>query len=123
MALPQTGDFKFNIRFDKQIETSDPAGGSTYAWSTSANGSITRLCAIQPRMGGEAVTAQRLAGTQPVLIFARSDSQTQTIDTAWRAVELKNGTAVKSYALKTAEDMERTGEFVTMLAIAGAADA
>jgi hypothetical protein len=115
----------FSVRFDKQIATSNPAGGYNYAWSTSANGSITRLCAFQPRMGGEAVTAQRLAGQQPVLIFTYSDSETQTIDTTWRAVELKDGVPVpgKTYALKTAEDMERTGEFITMLAEAGAADA
>jgi hypothetical protein len=119
LPLPQTSDFKFKFRFDKQIATSDPAGGSTYAWSTSANGSITRLCAVQPRMGGEAVTAQRLAGQQPILLFAFSDSGTRTIDTTWRAVEISTS---RTYALKTAEDMEREGTLITFLAIAGAAD-
>jgi hypothetical protein len=72
--------------------------------------------------GGEAVQAQRLAGTQPAIIIVRYDSQTRTITPAWRAIHQVDGQAVATYALKTAVDMEGDFKFWTMMAEAGAAD-
>lgn len=65
---------------------------------------------------------QRLTGVQPVLIVVRKDSDTKRIDASWRAVEMLNDAVVKTYALKTCEDMERDNSFLTMVAEAGAAD-
>ncbi len=72
--------------------------------------------------GGEGVQAQRLVGTQPVLIIVRSDSESREITSDWRAVEMKDGTAVRYYALQLVEDMERERKFITMIAEAGEPD-
>jgi head-tail adaptor len=120
-SAPQTpaGDLKWRVRFDKQVAVEDPFGGTANnQWQEQ----FSRAAAIIPMMGGEPVMAQRLTGTQPVLIKVRFDSLTRTIVTSWRAVEMLNGVPVRYYGIKTAEDMERSREFITMMAIAGDAD-
>jgi SPP1 family predicted phage head-tail adaptor len=119
MAVPaNSGDLRFRVRFDKQTETADPYGGTVSAWTEQ----FTRWADIRPMKGGEGVQAQRLVGTQPVLILVRYDSETKTIDPSWRAVEMLNDEPIRYYGLKTAEDMERQRQFITMIAEAGAAD-
>lgn len=116
--MTKAGDLRFKIRFDKQTEASDPAGGTLTTWTTQ----FSRRADIKPMRGSEPVLAQRLTGVQPVLIIVRYDSETKTIDTSWRAVEILDDVPVKYYALKTAEDMERRRKFITMVAEAGTAD-
>lgn len=116
------GDLKWKVRFDKIIEASDPAGGKIQSWSTVGTGSFIRSACIKPQYGSEPVQQQRLNGLQPVLIFVHSDSSTRTIDPSWRAVELLNGVEVAYYAIKTAADMERKRQHITMQAVMGAAD-
>ena len=112
------GQLRVRVRFDMLVETPDPAGGSSKVWEEQ----FTHWAAIKPLRGGEDVQAQRLQGLQPVLIVVRKDSQTKAIEPSWRAVELLSGVAIRYYALKTAEDMERQNRFITMLAVSGAAD-
>lgn len=116
--MPKASDLRFRVRFDRQVSTDDPAGGTLTSWQEQ----FSRRADIKPMRGSEPVIAQRLTGVQPVLIIVRSDSQTRSINTSWRAVELLNDQPVRYYALKTAEDMERSRQFITMLAEAGSAD-
>lgn len=119
--MPQaatSGDLRFRVRFDRQVAVENQFGGTVSEWQEQ----FTRFADIRPMRGGEGVQDQRLVGTQPVLIVVRRDSLTRAIDNSWRAVEMLNNVPVRFYALKTAEDMERQGMFVTMLAISGAAD-
>lgn len=115
-----SGDLKWRVRFDKQVAVGgDPYGGSlNNEWVEQ----FSRAAEITPLKGSEPVIAQRLTGSQPALIKVRFDSMTRTIDPSWRAVEMLNGTPVRYYALKTAEDMERQRQFITMMAVAGDAD-
>ena len=66
--------------------------------------------------GSESVLAARLQGQQPVTIIVRFDSQTRTIGTDWRAVDVRTGIA---YAIKAAEDMDRKRQWWTMVCVAG----
>lgn len=116
--MPKASDLRFRVRFDRQVGTEDPAGGTLTSWQEQ----FSRRADIKPMRGSEPVIAQRLTGIQPVIIIVRSDSQTRRIDTAWRAVEMVNDEPVRFYALKTVEDMERRREFITMVAEAGSAD-
>lgn len=117
--MTASGDLKWRVRFDKQVEQNDPAGGSMAVWREQFN----RAAEISPLQGGESVMAQRLTGTQPVLIKVRFDSLTRTIEESWRAVEILNGIAVRHYAIKAPpEDMERERQFITIVAVAGVAD-
>jgi head-tail adaptor len=119
MATPaKSGDLRFIVRFYKQIEEAAEGGGTVSAWQNQ----FERRADIRPLRGGEGVQAQRLVGTQPVIIIVRSDSETRQVTSDWRAVEMKDGEAVRYYALKTAEDMERQRRFITMVAEAGLPD-
>lgn len=111
--------FRHTIRFDAKVFVDDPGGGTTSSWQPQ----FTRKAALQMLRGGETVTAQRLAGTQPALIRVILDSQTSQITPAWRAVESRNGEATRFYGIKTAADMEGNNREISMLCEAGAADA
>lgn len=111
-------NLRFRVRLEKKVSVASGYGGATSEWVEQC----VRAADIRPMKGGEGVQAQRLVGTQPVLIIVRFDSVTKQIAADWRAVELLNGTPVRYYALKTAEDMERERRFITMVAIAGEPD-
>jgi head-tail adaptor len=111
--------FRHTIRFDKKVFVDDPGGGTTSSWQPQ----FTRKAALNMLRGGETVTAQRLAGTQPALIRVIRDSHTAQITPAWRAVEIRNGEAVRYFGIKTAADMEGKNREISMLCEAGAADA
>ena len=116
-----SGKFTHRIRFDVQIETPDPAGGSTLEWSTIETGSLERWAAIQYLKGGETVMAQRLASVQPALIRIKLDTGTLTITPAWRAV-LIDGATETAFAIKSVADMEGQRRELTLLCEAGASD-
>jgi SPP1 family predicted phage head-tail adaptor len=111
-------NLRFRVRLEKKVSVASDYGGATSEWVEQAE----RAADIRPMKGGEGVQAQRLVGTQPVLIIVRFDVITKQIAADWRAVELMNGTPVRYYALKTAEDMERERRFITMIAVAGDPD-
>lgn len=70
------------------------------------------------RPGSETVLAARLTGQQPVTIIMRQDSQTRTIGTDWRAVDVRDGTV---YAIKAAADLDRGRQWWTLECISGEA--
>jgi head-tail adaptor len=55
---------------------------------------VTRDARIQPLKGGEAVQADRMAGSQPVIIYVRRDSVTKRIDNSYRAYDARDATIV-----------------------------
>lgn len=119
MSAPSNaGKMKWRVRFDKQVPIESQGGGALSPWVTQ----FTRWAEIRPLKGGEDVQGQRLIGTQPALIFVFSDSQTRLVDPSWRAVELLNGKPIHYFALKTAADMERSGQFITFYAVDGDPD-
>lgn len=117
--MTAAGDLRWRVRFDKQSTGEDPYGGTVSGWEEQ----FSRSAEIIPMKGGEPVMAQRLTGTQPVLIKVRFDSMTRTIEPSWRAVEMLNGTPVRYYAIKSPpEDMERERQYITMVAVSGEPD-
>jgi hypothetical protein len=121
-AKISAANLRFRVRFDKKVTQDDPGGGVLSAWSTDGTGSIIRWADIRPLKGGENVQQERLQGTQPVIIVARADSDTKTIDTSWRAVRMIDGVDQVAYALKTAQDMEMENRFITFMGVSGEAD-
>lgn len=55
---------------------------------------VTRDARVQPRFGGEAVQASRMAGKQPVTIYVRRDSLTKALDNAFAARDARETTVV-----------------------------
>lgn len=112
------GQLRYRVRFDKQVHVEGAGGGALSSWKPQ----FTRWANIQPFKGGEDVQAQRLTGTQPAMIVVRSDSSTKLIDPSWRAVELLNGQPLHYFAIKTAADMERKGQYITFYVVDGDPD-
>lgn len=115
----KTGDLKYRFRFDQPTTTDDPAGGKINGWEEYC----TRRAAMLPQRGGEGVQAQRLQGVQPAILIVRYDSKTSAITPDMRAVLLKDGEDDRTFAIKTAMDMEGERQFITMQAVSGDADA
>ena len=111
---------RFDIRADLSADSppDDGYGNVDGGWQQQ----FTRRAEIKPLQGGESVMASRLDGRQPVLIIVRRDSETKTITTDWRAVEIMPDATERPYNIRSAEDMERDNRFVTLLAERGVAD-
>jgi SPP1 family predicted phage head-tail adaptor len=89
MAMPTgAGDLRERVAFDKRGTGSDGGGGVVTTWQEQ----FQRRAAYVHRNGGEAVMADRLQGKRSTLIRVRADSQTRTIDTAWRVRDARLGT-------------------------------
>lgn len=73
---------------------------------------------IMPKLGGEAVLAGRLSGTQPMLITVRGCTALAAIATEWRCRDLRKGTI---YAIKSFNNPDEQGEFIEILGVAGEA--
>jgi len=73
---------------------------------------------IQPIKGGESVIADRLQGTQPVVIRVRYEPQTLSANTDWRAQDLRSGVI---YQIKSLANMDEKRHYIEFLAIAGVA--
>lgn len=117
--MTAAGDLKWRVRFDKQTDTPNPYGGTVAeGWAEQ----FTRSAEIIALSGGEGVQAERLTGTQPYRLRVRYDSLTKTIEPSWRAVELLNGVPQRYLAIKTVEDMDRSRQWLTLLAVSGVAD-
>lgn len=114
-VVPRAEDLRDRISFQVRAETPDDLGNPVAGDFAEQ---FVRSAKVQPLRGGEAVTAARLEERQPVLIFVRSDENTRRITNDWRAVDARSGSI---YEVKTAEDMERRREWVTLLCESGVA--
>lgn len=124
------GRMKTRIRFDAlEVIGEDMGGGDQYGWVAK----FYRWAELRKSDGSEQAIAQRMQSVVPARIFVRCDPQTKTVTSAWRAVEVttqRDDTGIEStvselraWALKTAEDIEGDGAFITMQAASGEADA
>lgn len=113
------GRFEFRVRFEKRATANSTYGGKEGAWTSQ----FERWASITPMKGGEAVMADRLSGRQPIALSVYYDSETVTITSAWRVVELVDGGGEKIYAIKSPPaDLDGSKMFLTMLCSTGGPD-
>lgn len=111
--MPSASDLKERVRLQKRSGTKDGYGNVVPGpWQDQ----FDRRAQFIMKPGSEAVLAARLQGQQPVTIIVRFDSQTSTIGTDWRVIDVRTGTAL---AIKAAEDMDRKRQWWTMVCAAG----
>ena len=111
------GDLRYRVTFAERDDVEDEYGNVTTGWvdrfTVSAN--------IVPRMGGEAITAARLTGQQPMVIRVRKSPDTALVTTDWRATDQTG----KQYNIRTAVDPllgdGQHGLYLDMLAESGVA--
>lgn len=113
----KAGDLLVRVRFDRQVETSSPYGGTTTSWQAQ----FTRSASVKVEGGQEAVQAQRLTGKIQYIIYVRKDSDTKLILPSWRGAIMLNGDVQQYIALKTV-DVIVDPAWVYIKAESGAAD-
>lgn len=74
---------------------------------------------VTPLKGGEAVIAERMQGSQPVVIRVRHSVQSARVDSSWRARDTRTG---RTYNITSAANMDERREFIDILAVSGGAD-
>jgi len=77
-----------SIAFEKRLLVFDDLGNVEGAFETQ----FVASASIVAKFGGEAVTAARLSGQQPVIITVRQWSQTRLVTTDWRIRDTRAGT-------------------------------
>lgn len=112
------GELRGRAKFSRPNSVEDEYGNVTTGWEDM----FTVAANFTPRLGGESVDAERLAGRQPVVIRVRQSPDTRQIRTDWKATNVLTGT---EYNIRTAVDPNEGnvehGKWVDMLAEAGLA--
>jgi SPP1 family predicted phage head-tail adaptor len=103
-AVAKRKALRHRLAFEHRPVTSDGYGNNEGAtWEVV----FTIHAAIEPRLGGEQVMAQRLAGVQPVTIGIRQSRATKMITTDWRARHLVTGVIYNIRSIADADDDRR----------------
>lgn len=106
------GDLRERVAFDIRADVEDGRGNVKGAFSEQ----FTRSAQIIPRLGGETVMAARLAGSQPVTIRIRCDTQTALITPEWRARDVRHNI---TYNIRAISNPDQRREFFDLLCESG----
>lgn len=112
------GELRHRVAFDKREDVNPDAPddlGNTYSAFVEQ---FTVWAKVQAKFGGEAVTAARLTGQQPVTIVVRQSTQTNLIKTDWQARDAKSG---EVYAIRSIVDPDDKRQFFEILTQTGVA--
>lgn len=109
------GQLKARLQFQSPKAASDGYGNEEEGWQEEQEVSAQ----IIPLKGGEQVLAQRLSGTQPVVIRVRSSSFTRGIGADWRAVDVHSDAIYQVKAPPA--DMDQKRQYLDILAEQGVA--
>lgn len=86
--MTNSGQLTRRVEFRRR--SADANGSRTGAWAVA----VTRDARVQPKFGGEAVQAQRVAGLLPVTITVRRDGLTKLLDNSYAARDARDTTVV-----------------------------
>jgi|SRR5215211_2386257 len=75
------------VAFDQRQQIDDQYGGTAADFVEQ----FVVYARINRKLGGERIIAERLDGQNPVLITVRSSSDTDEIETDWRARDVRSG--------------------------------
>lgn len=108
------GELSWKVAFDQRQESDDGFGNTQSEFIEQ----FVVSAKIQAKFGGEAVTAARLQGQQPVTITVRQSSKTLLIKDDWRARDSRSG---EPYAIRSIIDPDGSGAWLEILTQTGAA--
>lgn len=111
----QAGKLRHRLRFEARGgQDPDEHGIAESDWAEQ----FTVAAAVQPTFGGEAVTAARLEGRQPMIITVRASPDTRQITTDWRATDIHSGDVLN---IRSVADPDDRRQWIEMLAEKGVA--
>jgi len=88
--MPGAGELKWRIGFYPKVASEDEYGNTQYVYADVPSFVYSAL--VKPKLGGEAILAGRLSGTNFVNITVRASSDTRQITTDWRAKDERSET-------------------------------
>jgi SPP1 family predicted phage head-tail adaptor len=111
----QAGELRHRLRFEARVtQDTDQYGGAVTDWAEQ----FTVAAAVKAKFGGEAVTAARLDGRQPLIVTVRQSSDTRQITTDWRATDIYSGDVLN---IRSIADPDDRGQWLEMLTEKGVA--
>ncbi len=109
------GKLSHRVAFDKRQDVTDQYGNTQSGFRRA----IRQVWGgVQAKFGGEAVTAARLTGQQPVTIIVRQSTKTKQIATDWRARDVLSG---QEYAIRSIVDPDDKRQYFEILTQTGVA--
>lgn len=107
--MPRAGELRERLTFQSPASVEDGLGNYTEGWSDE----FSVYARVQPKVGGEAVLAARLAGRQTYLIHVRSSADTKRISPDWQATDARDATRV--FQIKSpSRNMDEKGHYLEM---------
>lgn len=112
--MTQVGQLKHRIAFEKRTDVDDSYGNTQSGFVEQ----FVVWAGVQAKFGGEAVTAARLTGQQPVTITVRQSAQTRQIASDWQARNVQSG---QVYAIRSITDPDDSRAYFEILTQTGVA--
>lgn len=106
------GRFRHRVAFETATYADDGAGGRTATWSEA----FRCPAEIRPKLGGEEVTAGRLAGRRIATIRVRAYGETRAVTTEWRARDVRTA---ELWNIRSIVDPDGRGAFLEVMAETG----
>jgi SPP1 family predicted phage head-tail adaptor len=116
--MTRAGELNHRVAFDKRIEVNPDAPDDLGNTQSAFEEQFIVWAKVQAKFGGEAVTAARLTGQQPVTIVVRQSTNTEQITEDWQARDTQTG---KVYAIRSIVDPDDSGSFFEILTQTGVA--
>lgn len=116
--MTRAGDMRHRIAFDKRDDVNPDAPLDLGNTQSSFVEQFRVFAQVQAKFGGETVLAARLAGQTTVTITVRQSSDTELIDTDWRARDVNEDV---EYAIRSIVDPDDSGAFFEILCQTGVA--
>lgn len=115
MALiPTPAELKTKVSFQRRAGKGNVGGVVKTDWSPL---DIVRSTRVLARLGGEGVLAARLQGTGPAEITVRACSQTRTLTTDDRAVEInpRAGATARIWGIRSVTPIDDGADWLNLL--------
>jgi head-tail adaptor len=112
------GELRHRVAFDRKEDVNPDAPDDLGNTQSKFVEQFVVAAKVQAKFGGEAVTAARLTGQQPVTITVRRSSNTALIDATWRARDVRSG---EEYAIRSIVDPDDRRQWIEILTQTGSA--
>ena len=107
--MTAAGNLRERLTFQRRALTSDGYGNSAGDWQSE----FTCAAELRPRMGGETVLQERLAGRQPYTVTIRYSAEAAEVTPEWRAFDARNPSRIFNIRSGSNPDMKR--RFIELL--------
>ncbi len=114
--MTTAGELRHRVGFFQRTATEDAYGNEQSGFA--ANPDFIVSAKVHAKFGGEAITAARLTGQQPVTIVVRQSTQTRQIMPDWQARDERSGALFNIRSIADPDDGRAWLEILTQSGVA-----